>query len=367
VIPGRTPGRPLRVGLMSFAHLHAAGFASELHARPDVQLCCADPDASTAPPQELRGAELTEQLGLPYVADYQQLFAWGPDAVVVCSETSKHRDLVELAAAAGVPVLCEKPMATTRQDAEAMINACAAAGVFLMVALPVRYSPTYIALREAVRAGHVGQILGASGTNNGWLPSGRAWFTDLALSGGGALVDHTVHVADLLDDLLDSPAVRVHALTNQILHADRPEVATETAGLVSITYADGTIATIDCSWSQPAHTPTWGGVTLEVVGTEGTVRIDPYATRIGGFDELARREMWLPYGATPKARLIDGFLSALRTGTVPQPDGWAGLRLVQIVTAAQESARTGRPVDLPIGPIPAECPSRSKEITDENR
>jgi 1,5-anhydro-D-fructose reductase (1,5-anhydro-D-mannitol-forming) len=60
-------GRALRVGVMSFAHLHAAGFASVLQARPDVDLLCADPDSVTAPPDEVRGAELAADLGVAYV------------------------------------------------------------------------------------------------------------------------------------------------------------------------------------------------------------------------------------------------------------------------------------------------------------
>jgi predicted dehydrogenase len=201
-----------------------------------------------------------------------------------------------------------------------------------------------------VESGRLGEVLGATGTNNGWLPSGRAWFTDPELAGGGAIADHTVHVADLLDCLLGSQAVRVRAVSNRILHADNPAVATETGGLVSITYHNGVVATIDCSWSQPPHAPTWGGVTLEVVGAAGTMRIDPYAARVGGFDENARREMWIPYGDSPKDRLLGAFLDGIRTGTAPEPDGRTGRRLVRIVAAAQESARTGQPVDLDLMP-----------------
>lgn len=338
--------RPVRIGIMSFAHTHAASYARVLLGQVGVQVLGSDPDGATAPTGEVRGAEYAAAIGIPYVGSYRELFAWRPDAVIVCSENAGHRGLVELAAGAGAHVLCEKPLATTPADAEAMIKACDAAGVFLMTAFPVRFSPVFAALRDLAGSGGLGTLIAATGTNNGKLPADRSWFTDPELSGGGAMVDHTVHVADLLDSLLGRPAVRVRAVTNTILHADDPRVRAETGGMVSITYADGVIATIDCSWSQPSHAPTWGGVTLEVVGTNGTVRIDPYAARVGGFDEMDRGEVWLPYGPNLDSLMLRAFVDGVRTGIPPQPDGQVGLRTVQLVAAAQESVRTGRPVDL---------------------
>lgn len=343
--PQPIDGRPARIGIMSFAHTHAASYARVLLGRADVELLCSDPDGATAPAGEVRGAEYAAAIGAPYVGTYRELLAWRPDAVVVCSENARHRGLVQLAAAAGAHVLCEKPLATTPADAQAMIEACDAAGVFLMTAFPVRFSPVFAALRRLVGSGGLGTVLAVTGTNNGWLPTDRSWFTDPELSGGGAMVDHTVHVADLLDCLLGLPAVRVRAVTNTILHADDPRVRAETGGMVSITYGDGVIATIDCSWSQPRHAPTWGGVTLEVVGTTGTVRIDPYAAKVGGFDERRRGEVWLPYGPSLDSLMLRAFLDGVRTGRPPQPDGRVGLRTVRLVAAAQESVRTGRPVD----------------------
>jgi predicted dehydrogenase len=293
-------------------------------------------------------ATVAGALGIPTAhGSYEALLA-DPDvdAVYIPLPNHLHATWAIAAAEAGKHVLCEKPLATTVDDAQAMLDACERAGVFLMVALPVRFAPSFRALREAAKTGRLGDLLGATGTNNGWLPSGRAWFTDPELAGGGAIADHTVHVADLLDSLLERQALRVRAVGNRVLHADDPKVSTETGGLVSITYDGGFVATIDCSWSQPPHAPTWGGVTLEVVGTNGTARIDPYAARVGGFDENARSEMWIPYDESPKSRLLSEFIDGVRSGVAPQPDGQAGLRLVRIVAAAQESARTGQPVDL---------------------
>ena len=67
-------------------------------------------------------------------------------------------------------MLCEKPIATTLEDADAMTAACAAAGVQLMIAHPVRFAPAFVGLREVVAAGTLGEIVSIAGTNNGRIP-----------------------------------------------------------------------------------------------------------------------------------------------------------------------------------------------------
>ena len=338
----------LRIGLMSFAHVHAAGYATLLQQWPGVEVLAADPDAASAPPGEVRGSELAQQLGVQYVETYEELFAWQPHAVVVCAENARHRTLVELSAAAGVHVLCEKPLATELADARSMIQACTAAGVQLMTAYPVRFHPAFRALRTAARSGALGRIVAASGTNNGQAPiASRRWFVDAELAGGGSLMDHTVHLADLLDDLHPHRAVEVFARTNRIIHGG--EVSVETGGLVMVTYSDGFVATIDCSWSAPSSYPAWGGLTLSLDGETGSAEFDAFADRFELFDDGAGRLELLDYGTDLDALMLAEFIDAVRTGRPAQPDGEVGYRTLEIVTAAYESVRTNAPVALPGG------------------
>src|SRR5699024_9456389 len=161
--------------------------------------------------------------GVRVVPSYEEAWnAWpeGPAAIVVTSANAHHKDLVLEAARRGVHVLCEKPLATTVADAEEMVAACREAGVVLMTAFPVHFSPAVASLRSALADGALGELIGLTGTNNGKLPTARDWFTDVDLAGGGAMVDHTVHLAEILDSVLGAPAT-VHATTNRILHADR--------------------------------------------------------------------------------------------------------------------------------------------------
>jgi len=327
---------PLRVALMSCAHTHAAGYAALLEARADVDLVVADPDGYG----DVRGVRVVSS----YDTAWQ---AWGdgaegPDAIVVTSANAHHRDLVLEAARRGVHVLCEKPLATTVPDAEEMVAACREAGVVLMTAFPVHFSPAVQALRTAIADGTLGEIVGLTGTNNGKLPAGRDWFTDVELAGGGSLVDHTVHIAEILDSVLGEPE-SVHAVSNRILYADRAGEGAETGGLVTLTYASGPVATIDCSWSQPADSPTWGGLTLQALGTGGQLQIDAFAQHVGGPGRF------LPYGTDLDALLLDAFLGAVRAGEAAEPTGEVGLRTVRVVAAAQESVRTGQPVALARG------------------
>lgn len=315
------------IGLLSLEHGHALTYGPLLAAHDGIDLITADPHGFG-------------EIDVGRVVDsYDELWAASPDAVVVCSANADHCELVLEAARRGVPVLCEKPLATTIADAEAMVEACEQAGVLLMTAFPVHFSPVVETLREAVAAGSLGELIGLTGTNNGKLPTGRDWFTDVERSGGGALVDHVVHLAQVLDSVLGQPS-RVHAVSNRILYAQRAGEGAETGGLVTLTYPSGVVATIDCSWSQPEDAPTWGGLTLQAVGTGGVLEIDAFADRVEGFGQ------WHPCGADLDALLIDAFLDAVRSGTVTEPTGAAGLAAVRVVAAAQRSVATGQPVDL---------------------
>ncbi|MFB6610050.1 Gfo/Idh/MocA family protein [Agromyces sp. NPDC056379] len=328
---------PLRIGILSFAHPHVEAYARALVAR-GIEVVGTDLPPYDAGTQ--RGAELAARLGIEYLDDVDAVLARAPHGVIVTAENVRHRELVLAAIGAGAHVLCEKPIATEVGDALAMVDAAEAAGVSLMTAYPVRFAPSFRELVARVRAGQLGELVAVSGTNNGKIPLDRSWFTSGAAAGGGALVDHVVHCADLLDELLGEPAQEVYATANRILHADRG-VEVETGGVVSIAYPSGVIATIDCSWSQPDTASTWGGLTLEVHGTRGSMRIDPFAAHVSGYGEGGAT--WDAFGTDLDQLMVDEFLGAIRESRAPRPDGSVGVRTLAIVDAAQRSVRSGLP------------------------
>lgn len=343
----RTGDGKLRIGVMSFAHTHAQGYASVLLQRPDVEVLTSDPLVGERPAGETGGAELARRIGADYVDSYEELLAWHPHAVVICSENSRHRVDVELAAGAGAHILCEKPLATSLDDGAAMIAACDDAAVRLMMAYPVRYAPGFAALKAAYDSGRLGTLRGLHGANNGSVPAGaRAWFVDPELAGGGALIDHVVHLADLYDELLGhQQAESVYAAANGLIPGAEA-TGVETAAQVSVRYPGGVVATIDSSWLMPQHAPTWGGLTLDAVGDAGFASMDAFGQRVDGFSELERAPLWLSYGYNLNAIMMDTFLDVVRTGAEPPVDGRGGYRTLAVALAALESARTGRPVDL---------------------
>ncbi|MFD5226374.1 Gfo/Idh/MocA family protein [Microbacterium sp. NPDC058342] len=336
----------MKIAVLSLAHPHAQSYIAALQRMPDIELAVSDPGHATRPVGESGGPALARELGgTHYLASYDEIWRWGPDAVIVCAENIEHRALAERAAAEGVHILCEKPLATTPEDASAMVAAADAAGVVLMVAYPVRFSPAYEELRESVRKGSLGEIVAISATNCGGVPVGtRSWFIDPALSGGGALTDHVVHAADLIGDLLGEEPVEVYATTTAIPNGGSRAV--ETGGLVSLRYEGGVIASIDCSWSRTNGAPDVGDlVTLSVVGTEGFAEIAPFADILTGWS-ARRGSLAHSYVPPMDDLLLREFLLAVREGVARQPDGRTGRAHVELVAGAYESTRLGTPIPL---------------------
>ncbi len=331
--------KTLKIGIFSFAHMHAASYAEALAASPDAEL------AGIADPDPARGQAMAAQFGTSYFPTEAALLDQRLDGVVVTSENVYHRQLVETAAGAGVQaILCEKPLATTTEDARAMVSACAAAGVSLATAFPCRYSPAFRRLRQQVGAGAIGDVLALRGTNHGKMPGG--WFTDTSLSGGGAVIDHTVHVADLSRLLLGREAAEVYAeIGHGFYHQEW-----EDTGFLSIGYHGGVFATLDTSWSRPASFPTWGDVTLQVVGTEGVLDLDMFAQNLIHYGGPAGGAVWDHWGSGTDAGLVADFLR-LAAGR-PAPDlatGEDGLRALAVAEAAYQSASLGKPVAVKQG------------------
>lgn len=320
----------MKIGFMSFAHMHTHGYVSILKSM-GVDVVGADSDAA-------RAGACGEELGIPILESYDALLSSGVDGVVIGAENVKHRELAEQAAAAGVYVLSEKPLATTIEDCKAMIAACDKAGVGLMVAFPMRFSPPITRVIGAVQSGSMGQLCAIAGRNPGSLPGG--WFTDVSLSGGGAVMDHTVHLGDIMCLLTGAEPATVYAQTNAII---RPDAGVETAGLLSIRFTDGTIATIDTSWSRLPTYPTWGGTTMEVVGSEATMQVDGFAEYVNLYGAQHKR---LNFDTDSNRPMLAEFLASIRERRAPVPDGRAGLLATSIVLAAYESARTDSVVNV---------------------
>lgn len=336
-MPAPVTGR-VRIGLLSLAHLHADAYLEILAAMPGVELVGLWHEDAGA------GRAAAASNGTSFFATEAALLGH-VDGVVVTSVNTEHRRLTELAAGAGAHVLCEKPLATRVEDAQVMVAACAAAGVSLMTAFPMRSSPLIRALESSIRNGTLGEVVCLDGVNTGEMPDvRRAWLVDPVLAGGGAIIDHVVHLADLYRWLLGSEVVEVYAVANRILHERFAGV--ETGGLVSLRFANGVFATIDCSWSKPRSYPTWGGLSIEVVGTEGVVTTDAFRQHLVLYGTREARISWPFWGSDPNVGMLAEFVAAIREDREPAVTGLDGLRAVEIVDAAYRSIATGESVGL---------------------
>jgi len=329
----------MKIGILSFAHHHGEAYIANLRAIPGVEVCgVADEDPK-------RGKRLAQAHGAPFYPNYRALLESKPDGVIICSENARHLPLVEMAASYKINVLCEKPLATTLADARAVVEVCERAGVLLMTAFPMRFSTPLQEVKARLDAGELGQVFCFNCTNQGELPSKhRAWFVDPLLAGGGALMDHTVHLVDIMRWYLGSEAAEVYAQSNKIFHAN--EVKVETGGLEMITFKNGVFASIDASWSRPPYWPTWGGLSFEMVTERGSVIVDGFKQNITVYSHANQRPIWQYWGSDMNQAMISEFVSAIKNGREPAVTGIDGLRAVEVTLAAYESARSGQPVGL---------------------
>lgn len=331
----------MRIGILSFAHLHAEAYIHNLRAVPGVEMIgIADEDQD-------RGRHFAEQFEATVYPDYQTLLAEQPDGVMICSENARHRPLVEMTAEAGVHILSEKPLATSLEDAQAMTVACDRAGVKLMTAYPMRFSTPMVEIKALLESGELGKILTCSSSNQGELPRHhREWFVDKELAGGGAVMDHTVHLADLLRWFLNGEVSEVYASTNRIFHADSVDV--ETGGLIMLTFEDGTFASINCSWSRPANWPSWGGLDMKLVGENGVVSVDAFRQNLVVYNQQSEHPTWAYWGSDANQAMIEEFVSSIRENRAPLVTGYDGYQSLEIALAAYQSVECGQPVKLPL-------------------
>jgi UDP-N-acetylglucosamine 3-dehydrogenase len=334
----------VRVGVVSFAHVHAPPYASVLTSLDAADFVgVADDDTS-------RGQAAADRFGVRFFEDARGLFE-AVDAVVVCSENRNHAQDTVAALESGVHVLCEKPISTTVEDARTMIRASLEAGRQLRIAFPVRYLPAVRQAREVVRSGEIGRILAVNGTNHGQIPGG--WFLDPDLAGGGAVMDHTVHVADALRSMFGAEAKSVYAEVGTFFGAGGiDDGAILTLEFEGGMVADGAFATIDPSWSRGEGYPAWGDVTLRITGTSGVLNVDAFAQRLTTFDHEAGSTSWTYTGEDMNVLMLEDFLRGVAEDSPAGASGVDGLRALEIVLAAYHSAEDNDSKEVELTEVP---------------
>ena len=321
----------MRIGIWSLAHVHAPAYLDALLARPDVEqmfICDEDP---------ARGARAAAKAGVAFVPNPADLLS-RIDAAVITSANVDHCAMALQAAEAGVHCLVEKPIATTVADARKMIAAFAERDLVLATAFPCPFSPAFQELQRTIASGALGRILAVRCTNRGSMPGG--FFIEMERSGGGAVIDHTVHVADLLRRLTGAPARQVYA---EIGHGIFGQ-AWDDSGVLTIDLRDGVFATLDCSWSRPKSFPTWGDVTMHIVGERGNASVDLFGQHVECFPAGDEPSSWVSWGSDLDTLMLADFIDAVEGKRRPMSDGEDGLHALVVALAAYEAARRHAPV-----------------------
>lgn len=219
----------------------------------------ADPDLSAQ--AHARARQITSYGTVEALAADERI-----NAVYVATPNHLHRPMAEVLARAGKAVLCEKPMAATLEDAEAMVEACRTAGTLYGTAFDQRHHPVHRALRSHIADGAVGTVTAVRIAYACWLGrdwgTGPNWRIDRAQAGGGAVMDLAPHGLDLVEFLLGEPVIDVHALLQRRVH----DYAVDDGGLIIGRTASGVLTSLHNSYNCPEALPRRR---LEVLGTKG--------------------------------------------------------------------------------------------------
>lgn len=324
----------MKIGIISFAHMHAHSYAHYITQHPDAELTCIwDADES-------RGQEAADKFDCEFIADLDAFLATDIDAVVVCSENANHKEHVVKAARAKKHILCEKPIATEIADAEEMIRVCEEEGVTLEVAYPVRFAPGFIQVKELIEQGAIGDVVAITGTNHGKMPGG--WFIEKELSGGGAATDHIVHIMDIIRWVIKDEVKSVYAEMDTRFY----DVDVEDCGIATLELESGIVASIDFSWSRPQTFPTWGDAIIKFVGTKGSLEVDAFKQYLLYYNDEAKDITQIGFSEDMDDGLVNDFIANVKAGRGPSITGTDGLRTLEVVKAAHESHEKGETILL---------------------
>lgn len=326
---GHTLGMSVRVGLVSGAHVHAPSFIACLQANPKAEFVGLWDDRTE------RGEALARQYETHFTPDLGTLLGQ-VDAVCIASENMRHLEHIQAAVKARKHILCEKPIAPNADHARQIAALAETEGLVMATAFPCPFSPNFALAQTRVANGDIGTLLAACCTNQGRCPFG--WFTEPELSGGGAMIDHVVHVADLLRRLFGPNATHVQAQTG---NGHYGKTWDDTA-LVTLGFEGGSFASIDSSWNRPSNYHTWGNVKLNLVGEKGVIELDLFSQGAILTDPTGVKSVGT--GSNLDALMVGDFLDAILEGRAPMSTLNDGLWASQIAIKAYESvAQAGQP------------------------
>jgi predicted dehydrogenase len=261
------------------------------------------------------------------------------DAVAIVTPNFTHAELTIDAAAAGVHVFCEKPMALTLAQCDAMIEATKRAGVLLMIGYVRRYQASFRELKRLVAAGELGDIRLTHAIRFGMGPGGGVGGWQLKKETYGGLFSLYSHELDQLAWL----AGDVRAVQATMRCGDDPANTVEEGIFIGLEFESGAVGSLA---SSRVHRI--GSYELGITGTKGTAKLTS-GSAAGPILLHKHGEQLVQIPTDSNNGLHDemvAFVESIRTGTPPEADSHAGRHVVAIAMAAHESAVTGTRVEV---------------------
>jgi predicted dehydrogenase len=283
------------------------------------------------------------------------------DGILLVTPNAVHAEQTELAAHYGKHIYVEKPIANTLTDGKKMIEACAKAGVTLMVGHVQRRHAGNRKAKELIDAGAIGKpvmVEANLSSGQGWelTPDQFRWRGDDSGCPGGALMTMGVHQADTFNYIF-GPIKTVFAFFNKLYIPAPVEDVTTTV----LQFDSGILGYLGCNFTSPRTN--W----MYVYGTEANLvrrisrpdqKFSEQVKLAGSIDSFTRLELF-PKGkdqaqdipltvGDPMLEQIDEFADCILTGRKPETDGPSSLKALALIRAAIESAKTGKPVDVPV-------------------
>lgn len=326
----------LRVGFISAWHVHADGYAKELQDSGKVEIKAIwDYDTE-------RGKQWAEKFGAEFIADYDAFLGRSDiDAVICNSPTTMHPELLEKAAVAKKHIFTEKLLAVTTAECQKLSAAIESSGVTFTISLPLRADAKMLYAKKLVEEGGLGRVSGArmrrshSGVSDNWLP--QYWY-DVAMTGGGAMMDLGAHPVYILSFLFGKPK-RLSCLASNLYGTTSDEntiaVAEFEGGIL------GTCETAFVTYGVPDI--------LEIYGTEGSlfiqgqeVRLVTKALKEQGVDSAT--PMLPEKKPSPLLQFVDACLNG--TGTPEYLGTGDALTMTAMIEAAYASENSGKTMNL---------------------
>ncbi len=323
----------LSIGLLGAGRigtLHGRNIASHPKAR-----LAAIADAVAAPAEALG-----RELNVPVRSVEQILADPAIQALVICSSTDTHAELIEAGAQAGKAIFCEKPVDLSSERIRSCLGVVERAGTPLMIGFNRRFDPHFGALQQRLAAGEIGTVELVTILSRDPAPPPIAYIA----RSGGLFRDMMIHDFDMARFLLGEEPVEVHAVGSSLVDPAIGQAGDVDTAAVLLKTASGKICQISNS-----RRATYGyDQRVEVHGSKGMLRahnLTEHAVEMAtadGFSSAPVLNFFLERYTPAYRRELDHFLSSVEAGKAPSPNGQDGLRAQMLADAATESAASGR-------------------------